>query len=294
VRYASRIFGLLLFEAITFMFRIGDFSRVARVSCRLLRYYDEIGLLKPAAESESGYRYYTAAQLGRLNRILVLKDLGFSLDEITRIVSGNLRADELRGMLMMRRREVERSIETEMERLKHIESRIAQIETEGQLSAEDVVLRDEPSRLILSLRQTVASFLEGRQLIGAITQTIKRSVPREKLGTLIGVVHSPEFEADQIDVEIGYSLTSALNARVALTDGRELIERELSAVRVAACVRIGLPEHAHLITGKIAQFVEANGYQLAGPSREVFLQQPNPQRMEESIVEMQYPIASQS
>src|SRR5262252_3213190 len=137
------------------MFRIGDFSRVARVSCRLLRYYDEIGLLKPAAESESGYRYYTAAQLGRLNRILVLKDLGFTLDEITRIVSGTLHADELRGMLMMRRREVERSIESEIERLKHIESRIAQIETEGQLSADDVVLRDEPPRLILSLRQTV-------------------------------------------------------------------------------------------------------------------------------------------
>jgi effector-binding domain-containing protein len=60
---------------------------------------------------------------------------------------------------------------------------------------------------------------------------------------------------------------------------------------MATCVRIGLPEEAHLTSGKIAQFVAANGYRLAGPSREVFLQTPNLQRMHESIVEMQYSIA---
>ena len=62
------------------MFRIGDFSRIARVSARLLRFYDEIGLLAPAhADPQSGYRFYTVEQLERLNRITVLKDLGFSL-----------------------------------------------------------------------------------------------------------------------------------------------------------------------------------------------------------------------
>jgi DNA-binding transcriptional MerR regulator len=51
------------------MFKIGDFSRIARVSCRLLRYYDEIGLLKPAiVDRSSGYRFYSAAQLQQLNR----------------------------------------------------------------------------------------------------------------------------------------------------------------------------------------------------------------------------------
>ena len=65
------------------MFRIGDFSRIARVSARLLRFYEEAGLFAPArADSQTGYRYYTVAQLGQLNRILVLKDLGFSLEQI--------------------------------------------------------------------------------------------------------------------------------------------------------------------------------------------------------------------
>ena len=59
------------------MFRIGEFSQIARVSGRLLRYYDSIGLLRPVrTDPQTGYRYYSAAQLGELNRILALKELG--------------------------------------------------------------------------------------------------------------------------------------------------------------------------------------------------------------------------
>jgi DNA-binding transcriptional MerR regulator len=65
------------------MFRIGEFSHLARVSKRLLQFYDEIGLLKPArVDLQAGYRYYSARQLPRLNRILALKELGFSLGTI--------------------------------------------------------------------------------------------------------------------------------------------------------------------------------------------------------------------
>lgn len=273
------------------MFRIGDFSRIARVSCRLLRYYDELGLLKPSVISaDSGYRYYTAKQLARLNRILVLKDLGFSLDEVARILENTLSADELRGMLQMRRREVARSIESELEQLRHIETRIAQIDMEGKLTADDVVLRPEPQRRILSMRQVVCSFAEARQVLGMLNAAVTNQIGRDRLGHLTALAHSSDFEVDRIDLEAGVVLNGKLDKEVSLPDGRILIQRDLPAERMATCVRIGLPEYAHLITAKIAQFMEANGYRLAGPSREVFLQPPNPQRMEESVVEMQYPI----
>jgi DNA-binding transcriptional MerR regulator len=274
------------------MFRIGDFSRLARVSCRLLRYYDEIALLKPSAtDSASGYRYYTAGQLGHLNRILVLRDLGFSLDEIARMVADDVAAEELRAMLLMRRREVARSIESEMERLRHIESRMAQIETEGRIGADDVILRTEPARAIIALREVIPSFAAARQLVSLLMQSVPRRHTRHSLGSLIGIAHSPEFEIDRIDLEIGFVLNGELHEEIALPDGRKMLRRELPAARVAACVRIGLPEQAHLITGKIAQFVAANHYRLAGPSRELFLQRPNLRRMDESVIEMQYPIA---
>lgn len=112
------------------MFRIGDFSRIARVSARLLRFYDEIDLFKPAhADSQSGYRYYTVTQLAQLNRITVLKDLGFSLEQIRDILKTDISAAELRNMLLLRRNDVERTLTIEAQRLRHIETRIAQIKT---------------------------------------------------------------------------------------------------------------------------------------------------------------------
>ena len=75
------------------MFRIGEFSRIARVSMRLLRYYEELGLLRPDhTDRSNGYRYYSAAQLPQLNRILVLKELGFPLEDIGRVLSEGVSA----------------------------------------------------------------------------------------------------------------------------------------------------------------------------------------------------------
>ena len=91
---------------------------------------------------------------------------------------------------------------------------------------------------------------------------------------------------------MGFVVEGDPRAEIRLASGEQLTVRELPAVeRMATCVRVGLPERAHLITGKIGLFMEANGYALAGPSREIFLQPPRPDRMEESVVEMQFPVA---
>jgi DNA-binding transcriptional MerR regulator len=276
------------------MFKIGDFSRIARVSCRLLRYYDELGLLRPAiVDRSSGYRFYSAAQLQQLNRILVLRELGLSLDQIAKAVSKTLSADELRAMLLVRRADVEQALAAETDRLRQIETRISQIDTEGQLSVDDVLIRSEPARYVLTRRQTVRSFAQGRGAIQALAQSLPRQLPRGRLGPLIAIAHSCEFEPDSIDIEYGFDVTDAADRAGLAADVAGLQLRELPAVKhMAVCVRIGLPDYAHLITAKIGQFVESNGYALAGPSREVFLQPPQPDRMEESVVEMQYPVES--
>ena len=73
------------------MIRIGDFSRLSQVSIKALRYYDEMGLLKPTyVDEDSGYRYYTVAQLPRLNRLLALKDLGFTLEQIAPLLDESI------------------------------------------------------------------------------------------------------------------------------------------------------------------------------------------------------------
>jgi DNA-binding transcriptional MerR regulator len=272
------------------MFRIGDFSRIARVSARLLRFYDEIGLFVPArADEQTGYRYYTIQQLAELNRILVLKELGFELEQVREILRSNVGTSELRNLLLLRRNDVEQTLEEESRRLRQIEARIAQLETDGVLSADDVVVRAEPAHEIVSLRRTVPSFAAARGLILELRDLARPLLRRGGTPTLLAIAHSPQFEQDEIDVEFGFVLDGAPHG--ALDSARGLARRTLEPVeRMAICVRVGLPEDAHLVTAKIGRYLAASGDVLAGPSREVFLQTPNPERMHESVVEMQFAI----
>jgi DNA-binding transcriptional MerR regulator len=107
------------------MLKIGDFSRLSQVSVKTLRYYDEVALLKPTQVDEvSGYRYYSVAQLRQLHRILALRDLGFSLDQIGYVLEADLSIQELRGMLRLRRAEQQQRLLKEQERLDRVEALI--------------------------------------------------------------------------------------------------------------------------------------------------------------------------
>src|SRR3974377_768634 len=143
------------------MFKIGDFSKLSQVSVKTLRYYDEIGLLKPCEiDRFTGYRYYTASQLSRLNRILLLKDLGLSLDQIGRLLQSDLPPDQLRGMLRLRQAEIERSIEEEEARLARVAALLNQIEQENgiTMSQYDIVIKKVTPARIASIRDVVANY----------------------------------------------------------------------------------------------------------------------------------------
>src|SRR4051812_21515315 len=110
------------------MFSIGDFARLGRVSVRMLRHYDAIGLLPPAAvDPSSGYRFYRADQLTRLNRVLALKDLGFTLQQVAAIVDEKVDPAELRGMLRLRRAQLEAEVAAGAARLATVEARLRMI-----------------------------------------------------------------------------------------------------------------------------------------------------------------------
>src|SRR5512138_3901714 len=96
------------------MIRIGDFSKLSRVSIKTLRHYDEMGLLKPIeVDRLTGYRYYEYHQLPRLYRILAFKDLGFSLEEIGHLLEAEPSIEQMRGMLKLRQAEIRQRVEEE-------------------------------------------------------------------------------------------------------------------------------------------------------------------------------------
>lgn len=114
------------------MLKIGDFARIANVSVKTLRFYAREGLLAPVMVNRyNGYRYYTEEQLGEINRILALKDLGFSLDQIRSMLVETVTPSELRGMLRLKRMELQERVNTEQQRLNRVEERLEKIESEG-------------------------------------------------------------------------------------------------------------------------------------------------------------------
>ena len=111
------------------MFGIGTVANLAQVSVRTLRYYDETGLLRPWwVDPDSGYRWYSAAQIHRLHRILALRDLGVALADIAVLLEGDLSTDELRGILLLRRAEAHDRMTAEKARLARVEARLQQLE----------------------------------------------------------------------------------------------------------------------------------------------------------------------
>src|SRR5512136_1668041 len=124
------------------MIKIGDFSKLSFVSVRTLRYYEEMGLLKPVeVDRFTGYRYYSVDQLPRLNRILALKDLGFALEQIAQMLDEGVPPAQLRGMLRMKQAEIRQQVGEEQARLVRVEARLRQIEQEGKMPTFEVVVK---------------------------------------------------------------------------------------------------------------------------------------------------------
>ena len=274
------------------MFRIGEFSRIARVSGRLLRYYDSIGLLSPQrVDPVTGYRYYTADQLGRLNRILALKDLGLTLDQVARLIDERISTEEIRGMLVLRKAELERSLDEAASRLRHVEGRLQQIDEQGGLADYDVVVKPVEAQPFLALRRNFAGMDHAIACLREVARLGSPAIPFAARRNLIVVAHS-DFEDDSLDLEIGYALTRLINRKVALADGAALAVTELPAVEsMATVVRRGAKDRTHLAFGALGIWMDANGYRIAGPGRELFLelpfQRPEP---EDVVMEIQFPV----
>src|ERR687894_1600024 len=127
------------------MLSIGHFAGHGHVSVRMLRHYDAIGLLRPAhVDRLTGYRSYDAGQLSRLNRIVALKGLGFTLQQVLSILDDEVSVEELRGMLRLRQTELQSQIASDTARLAQVEARLQILEKEGAMSADDVQIKRIP------------------------------------------------------------------------------------------------------------------------------------------------------
>lgn len=274
------------------MFQIGEFSRIARVSTRLLRHYDDIGLFKPQQiDPETGYRYYSATQLPQLNRILALKDIGLALDQIARLIDDNISAEEIQGMLTLKKAQIEQNLREDMMRVRNIEERLWQVKTEGVLSDEAVVLKSIPEQQFLSIRQVIPTVQDGFALMYDIHRLLPQRAGRSILGNFGLLFYFDGFQTEDIDVEMGFLLETDFYDTFPLSNGRELTTRTVPAVEtMATLVRVGIYNDSVGHYGALGAWLEKHQYQMAGPGWEIFVQPFEPGKEDEAVIEIQLPV----
>lgn len=270
------------------MFKIGDFSRMSRVSVKALRHYDDVGLLEPAhVDEESGYRYYTAEQLALLNRILALKDLGFSLEQIARLLKEGLSPAEMRGMLRLRQQEIQQRMEEEQGRLERVEARLRQIEQESGASPYDVIVKQTDARLIAGLRATIPDFPHIQALFAEMYTDLHRLGIRTR-GPHIVFWHDREYCETAIDVEVAAAIEPCPIAR--FEPSLRVRPRELAEETVLSVVHqgeYGGIEHAYT---PLLEYIANHRYQVAGAFRVLVLKWDFNMPPEQIVSEIQVPV----
>lgn len=271
------------------MFTVGEFSHIAQVSKRLLRYYDEIGLLPPChTDPSTGYRYYSAEQLPQLNRILALKDLGLSLDQIQRLISDEVSTEEMRGMLLLKKAEIERHLQGELHRIRKIETRLQAICNAESNKPLDVVLKRVPSQPVMSTRTIVEDFAVALDMFDRIERALP---PANTYGWRFCICHSDGLVERDMDLEMGYFIDAKPDLPVPQRGPVQLHYRELPAAESMATIVVeGGLERIHTGYMEIGTWVEMNGYRLDGVPREITLQIPQAADGHDLISEIQFPV----
>lgn len=272
------------------MIRIGDFSKLSQVSIKTLRYYDEMGLLKPlTVDRFTGYRYYSVNQLPRLNRILALKDLGFSLEQIAKALGEGVSPEQLRGMLRLKRAELQQHIADEQERLVRVEARLNDIAMEDVMPNYDVILKQVDPQLIAGIHDTLPDFGYSTigQLFGEVYGYVARFGVNEPAATAATIWYDEEYKTTDIDCEVAVFLKQRI------PESERVKVYELPATTMACVVHKGSYNTLNQAYEALVRWIEANNYKIVGPNRALYLYNARPvQQDDESYVtEIQFPVA---
>lgn len=268
------------------MFGIGDFARHGRVSVRMLRHYDSIGLLRPArVDPVTGYRSYDAAQLSRLNRIVALKDLGFTLDQVGSILDEKVGVAELRGMLRLRRAELRSQIAADEARLAQVEARLATIEGEGTMPTDDVQVKRLPAVRVAELTGTAASFEPASisPVIGPLYDELCRRLAAAEVRPVGPGIAYYEQDGNGVVVHAAMPVDADPSA------GHDFGVVDLPAVEHAATiVHRGSMDDVMPTLQALARWIDENGYRSAGGNRELYLDCDGPR--DRWVTELQEPV----
>jgi DNA-binding transcriptional MerR regulator len=274
------------------MVNIGEFARLGQVSPRMLRHYDEVGLLRPErVDPATAYRSYAVHQLGRLHRLLALRDLGFTLEQIGAILEDDPPVEQFRGMLRIRRAQMEESVAEEQARLRRIEARLRALERSETVDVQDIVIKQTQPLRMAEAAATAPGF--GHENLGPVFGRLLPAVLAhvEGVGAKpgISVAHYEDLADDgSVVLHAGFDIGDQ-----DIPDGDGVRIVDLPVMGVASIVHRGPMDTIEIVYEGLIRWVEDSGYRLAGLSRELYHEwhDEDPDRQ---VTELQLPLAPTS
>lgn len=269
------------------MLKIGDFSKLSRITVRMLRHYDEIGLLVPLAIDErSGYRYYGEEQLLTANKIQLLKNLGFSLFVIKEALTNFNNCDEMEKLLKLRQKEL-LSQEYELcKRIKLVESALKNLKKEGNFMNYVVNFKTIPPLYVASARKVIANYMAEGELWATLMPEIEKQKCKAATPCYpMAVYHDKEFVDKNADVEVRFAVTGSYN------DTANVKFKTVPQADVASCIFKGGYDQIAAVNQAIAKWAIENGYEFNGAAFWIYHKSPyetkNPQ---DYVTEVCFPV----
>lgn len=242
------------------MFRIGDFSKLAQVSIRMLRHYDKLALIKPVKiDPETGYRYYEARQLEEIERIRELQGMGFALKEIKWIFE---QTDEKQALFSLYENRYQ-ALNQEAKNIKEQMKRLKEAKPYFQHNQSYLVkVKTLPERTVISLRDKIPDYSSEGILWNRLYQNAARdkiSFAKERLDCAI--FHDESYLESFPDIEV-QSVVTNLEAAYSCKKVPEQL--------VASITFSGSYEKMSVVTETFAKWIESNPYEIAGPMLNIY------------------------
>ena len=275
------------------MLKISDFAQLSRISPKTLRLYDRLGLLKPAkVDRLNNYLYDSASQLPRLNRILVFKELGFSLEQIGHLLNEKISVSEVRGMLRLKQLEIEQRLSDDVARLHRVKIRLQELHQEKSMSNYEVIIKPVESQLVAATLGIIPNFDDCASTIEQLFDRVYGYVFSQgikEVGSGINVYHETKLRDKHIPIEVVVPIPQAILNND--PSANSIWIYQLPEVEKMACVvHQGSFDSLGEAYCTLLEWIEKHQYQIAGSTREVYLQYERNGDPDRYVTEVQIPI----